>query len=142
MITGQRRVGKSILLQQISTFRKKDEVLFLDFEQRVWHHLKDKDAFYDFLKKECSKNIKALCIDEIQTVAQREEVIVSIHNEFPNIEIFITGSNSSLLSSHLTTHLRGRYTQTHIRPFSYTEYCTYHKSEKGHESFLAYMQDG
>jgi predicted AAA+ superfamily ATPase len=75
-------------------------------------------------------------------VDQREKAINSIHTAHPDTQIFLTGSNSSLLSNELSTYLRGRYLEYQVCPFSYKEYCEYHSTSLGFESFGEYLHEG
>lgn len=71
-----------------------------------------------------------------------EIAINSIFSKYPNVDIFLTGSNSELLSSELTTLLRGRYISFEIFPFSYDEFCLYFEFEKDRRSWQRYMELG
>ncbi len=106
ILTGQRRVGKSTLLKSIIQHHTEEKTIFIDKEQKVYDHLFDSDSLYAYLISKISKNIDLTVIDEIQVITNRETAILSIYNEYPRIEIWITGSNSNMLSSELATRLR------------------------------------
>jgi predicted AAA+ superfamily ATPase len=75
------------------------------------------------IQKSDKKQRFYLFIDEVQILNDREQLINSYRaNDHLDIDIFITGSNASLLSSDLSTYLAGRYIEFEILPFSYTEY--------------------
>lgn len=83
-----------------------------------------------------------LFFDEIQEIEKWEKIVVSYagdpHHHF---EIYLTGSNSKLLSSELATYLTGRYIEQEVFPFSFLEYCEYKKQPPEKQSFLHYLQD-
>lgn len=142
VITGQRRVGKSTLLRHLIQQFTPSETLFLDCEQkevlddiqRIW--------LSTYVKQNAIKTKKCLCVDEIQKIRNREIDIVSLFNQFPHLEIWITGSNSDILASDLTTNLRWRYCEINVYPFSYTEFCLYFQKKTSAESFVEYVQYG
>lgn len=142
IFTGQRRTGKSRLLQSVAN-RFDAYVLSIDCEyldilqdiEHTWFHTYMQNKLWDW-------SYQALCIDEIQKIDQRELALLSIHREYPSLEIWITWSNSDLLASDLTTHLRGRCIQIPVYPFGYMEYCQYFWYEQDVTSFTAYLTDG
>lgn len=140
IITGQRRVGKSTLLKQIATTLWMEKCIFLDLElYDIQKTFSTADALYTHLTKHISGQISTVCIDEIQHIPHREKVIASFHNSHAHIDFFITGSNSNMLSGELTTLLRGRYTQIHVYPFAYHEFCDYFAYAKEKDSLLKYL---
>ena len=105
VITGQRRSGKSFLLQSIVQQYDLHRVVMIDFELKTFDELRDKDKLYKYIKQHNS-HIPLIAIDEIQECVGREKVMVSLLKEFPDTEIWITGSNSSILANDLTTNIR------------------------------------
>ncbi len=82
-------------------------------------------------------------LDEIQDVEEWEKLAASwSQSENYNYELFITGSNSKMLSSELGTALGGRYLPFYIYPFSYKEFIDFKKLEKGKSSFFKYLKTG
>ena len=84
-----------------------------------------------------------LFIDEIQLIEKWEKTVNSYSQDYiTEYEVFISGSNSKMLSGELATLLSGRYIEFNIYPFSYTEYTELTQSEQGKESYLNYMNTG
>lgn len=123
VVTGIRRCGKSTLLHQLTGYY--DDFAYINFDdERLYNFaLDDFQKLMLIIKK--SGDTKNIFIDEIQNVTGWERFIRRIHDE--GYKIFITGSNSKLLSSELATHLTGRYTKTELYPFSFREYIKWLK---------------
>lgn len=128
VLTGVRRCGKSVMLQQIKDYLKEqgvddDNILFYNFDDLSNVHLLD----YMKLYNDVQDRLKAvqgrayIFFDEIQEVEQWERVVNSLRLE--ETDIYITGSNAHLLSGELATYLAGRYVLIQMYPFSYTEFC-------------------
>lgn len=128
VITGIRRCGKSVLLMQIMDEIKKekiddDHIIYLNFELQDYDDIKNANSLNAYIKKNIKDKEKYyLFFDEIQNVTEWEKVINSFKASM-NVSIFITGSNSNLLSGELATHLAGRYIAFRIQPFSFREVC-------------------
>lgn len=137
VVMGVRRCGKSTLLQQL--LKNKEKTLFLNLEDTRLEGFE----LSDFIKIEqiaVSKDVNCLIFDEIQNIQGWEKYVRSaVDNGF---EVFVTGSNASMLSRELGTKLTGRNLQVELFPFNYTEYLVYTKQEKGEKSFLKYLKDG
>lgn len=130
-LTGMRRSGKSIILKQImdeiiSTSKvSKDHIIYINFEDFAYEEIKTAKLFYEFVKSKMIDDEKYyMFFDEIQHVSEFEKVIASFKATC-NCSIFITGSNSKLLSGELATLLVGRTVEFKILPFSYKESCDY-----------------
>ena len=129
VITGIRRCGKSVILTQIIDEIKKNNnsknIIYINFESKEYSFIKNDDDLYSYIKKNIKKNIKNyLFFDEIQNVERWEIAINSFKTDYKeNVSIFITGSNSDLLSGELATHIAGRYVSFRILPFSFEEVC-------------------
>ena len=127
VLTGVRRSGKTVLLQQIQNYllqngRNKNNVIYISFESKSNAHLKNADSLYRFLL-DASKNANGkvyIFLDEIQVVSSWEEVVSSLLVDL-DCDIYITGSNSKLLSGELATLIAGRYIQIHVYPFTLSE---------------------
>ena len=127
VLTGVRRSGKTVLLQQIQDYllqhgRQKNNVVYISFESKANAHLKNSDALYSYLLNAGRKaNGKTyIFLDEIQAVPAWEEVVSSLLVDL-DCDIYITGSNSKLLSGELATLIAGRYIQIHVYPFTLSE---------------------
>ncbi len=130
VITGIRRSGKSVILTQIIDEIKakgiKDKnIIYINFESKEYSFIKNDDDLYKYIKEKILNNKKYyLFFDEIQNVEKWELAINSFKSDYKeNISIFITGSNSDLLSGELATHIAGRYVSFKIFPFSFKEVC-------------------
>ncbi len=135
VITGIRRCGKSTLMQQIITEIKQqnisdDHIIYINFEDYKYRAISNPDALYEYIESKIKDTEKYyLFIDEIQNVLNFELVINSFRATH-NISIFITGSNSKLLSGELATHLSGRNLSFRIMPFCFQEFVSFYE-EKG-----------
>ncbi|HMY80311.1 MAG TPA: ATP-binding protein [Candidatus Absconditabacterales bacterium] len=138
VLTGQRRAGKSSLLRLIA---QEQPTYILDMEDFSHHELNTTGKLHKHLITKTS-DYQVICIDEVQQVTGREKVIISLNKQYPSIQRIVTGSNSHMLSSELTTLLRGRYIQIHVYPFNYTEFCRYEKCNPSYESFELYIHKG
>ena len=127
VITGVRRSGKSCLMEMV-----KDELLrggvdpaniiFLDLDSKAYRKIKSADRLEDLIDSlEQADGTKYLFIDEIQSVEDFEEV-VNAYRGTGEYSVFITGSNSYLLSGELATKLTGRYVEFELFPLSFDEY--------------------
>ena len=141
IVTGVRRCGKSTLLE-MNVLTEDD--FYLNFEDTALYGFTQSDfvilddAIARFQNEH--KNCRHLIFDEIQIVDGWEIYINQKLNE--KYLVCITGSNASLLSIELGTHLTGRHLDTEVFPFSYNEYCTFTHSEHNDESFIKYMEQG
>ncbi len=127
VITGIRRCGKSCLMQTIaeelrSSGVKEENIVYLNLDKRGFKIIKTADKLESVIDSLCTaKGVKYLFIDEIQNVDGFEEVINAFREE-EEYSIFITGSNSYLLSGELVTKLTGRYLEFEIFPLTFDEY--------------------
>lgn len=130
VITGIRRCGKSVILNQImdelrQSGVKDEQIIYINFEFTYYIDINDAKKFNDFIEKKLiNKNKYYVFFDEIQNVDRWEKVVNSLKAKYnENISIFITGSNSDLLSGELATHIAGRYVSFKIYPFTFDEVC-------------------
>jgi len=138
IITGIRRCGKSTLMLQILK-RSKGKSLFLKFEDIRLSGFETSD--FARLNSEIERrDVKILFFDEIQIIDKWEIFINQKLNE--GYLVFITGSNASLLSKELGTHLTGRHLSSELHPFSYTEFLAFKQLNNNVESFNDYLQIG
>lgn len=127
VLTGVRRSGKTVLLSQIQDYllkngRSKSQIINISFESKKNKKFKDGDVLYEYLISACEKlNAKAyIFLDEIQFVSGWEEVVSSLLVDV-DCDVYLTGSNSKLLSGELATLIAGRYIQIHVYPFTLSE---------------------
>lgn len=139
VLTGIRRCGKSTLLKQIIQELKAKglpdaQILMINFEDYQFRPLFSPDALHQYVKARLHPDQKTyLFFDEIQNVAEFELVINSFRAA-ENVSIFITGSNSRLLSGELSTHLGGRTVSFTVMPFSFSEFCAFSDSVQDKEA--------
>lgn len=133
VITGVRRCGKSSLMETIADEIvmggvSKENIVFLDLDKRGYRGIKSTDKLEKLIEEKISgkKGVKYLFIDEVQNVDGFEEVINGFRTD-GGISIFITGSNSYLLSGELITKLTGRYLEFELFPLSFEEYVNMKK---------------
>ena len=128
ILVGIRRCGKSVILDQIINDLKKEKVndkhiICINFEFIEYEELKDYKKLNAYIKDQIKDDkMYYVFLDEIQNVDNFEKVINSLRASIKNISIFITGSNSKMLSDELSTVLSGRYVLFNIYPLSYKEY--------------------
>ena len=143
VITGIRRCGKSVILSQIAEELKAEgkTVLVINFEHIEYStQIHDAISLTEYVKSQIPEGKKLyVFLDEIQLIDGWNIACRSLRLE--NISLFITGSNSRLLSKEFTKELSGRYVSFCIRPFVYKEICEYAK-ELGRDypisSYLTY----
>ena len=122
IITGIRRCGKSIILTQVreELEAQHKKCLFLDFELRpVQRKIPDADALISHVTEHLGKEKLYVFLDEVQNVQDWHEACRTLRRS--DCSVFITGSNSKLLSREFTRELSGRYVSFRIRPFVYRE---------------------
>ena len=127
VITGIRRCGKSSLMQTIVEELKGDgvaesNIIYIDLDKRGYKSIRSAEQLDALIESATqAKGMKYLFIDEIQNVEGFEEVINGFRSE-GDYSIFITGSNSYLLSGELVTKLTGRYLEFEMFPLTFDEY--------------------
>ncbi|MBI4648647.1 MAG: ATP-binding protein [Bacteroidia bacterium] len=152
VLTGQRRVGKSYIMRQfinelLDKEIKPENIFYLNKELVAfdyithYRHLKQLIAIYEKNVKPEGK--KYIILDEVQEIDGWEKIVNSLSQDPNNeYEVFITGSNSKMLSGELATLLSGRYISFEIFPFSYTEFINYKKLPLGKNSYIQYLKEG
>lgn len=128
IITGVRRSGKSVILEQIKTeiSQKSNNVVSLNFEdRRVYSSIKTADDLIKYVDENKKSGKCYLFFDEIQNLDGWQEACKTLRLD--DNSLFITGSNSKLLSKEFTKELSGRYVSFRIRPFVYKEILEYCK---------------
>ena len=152
VLVGQRRTGKSYLLRQVAK-KLIDEgvspinILFINKEFTDFEFLSNYIKLDELIKlyKSEMKPVGRIYIfiDEVQNIEGWEKVINSYSQDYTeNYEFFITGSNSKMISTELSTILSGRYINFAIFPFSYLEFTGITKKEQSKTSYIEYMSTG
>jgi len=149
VLIGVRRSGKSTLLKQVIEHLKdkgvpEENIIWINFELSEYFEIDNINKLENFLNEKMSKiNGKMyLFFDEIQVIPEWEKLINSYFAK-ENYDIYITGSNSKLLSGELATLLAGRYVQIDVYPFSFREYLKYYNIQDNlNNHFLKYVENG
>ena len=147
VLTGMRRVGKSTLLKQIqdqllSEGVPQQRIISINFELMEYESIRDYRVLDDYISKRMMHGDKYFVfLDEVQEVKGFEKVVNSLHAK-GNAELFITGSNSNLLSGELATYLTGRFYSVEILPLSFKEMYPYISASTREEKFLTYIRGG
>lgn len=146
VLTGQRRVGKSfVLLQVMDEIRKRDHsanIIYINKEDYQFENIKNHNDLMAYLEPQRKQDGKHyLFIDEVQDINNFEIALRSLL-AIEGWDIYITGSNATLLSGELATHLSGRYIQISIHALSYPEFLQFHQLAENAASFLIYIRWG
>lgn len=147
VITGIRRAGKSTILQEFKEYLLKNgvtekNIIFLNLDDKNYRHLLDADVLHDYILTNVDLNKKNyIFLDEIQNVKEFEKCINSLFLR-ENLDIYITGSNSYMLSGELATYLTGRYIQVHVLPLSFKEYLSYYGTTDELKKYNDYITYG
>ncbi len=140
IITGIRRCGKSVIMEQIikEISKKTDNIIYLNFEdKKISSNITSADKLFSYVEKNKKQGKCYLFFDEIQTLNGWQDACKTLR--LYDYSIFITGSNSKLLSSEFTKELSGRYVAFRVRPFVYkeiVEYCNELKKEVSVTDYL------
>lgn len=146
VVTGIRRCGKSVLLEQyqqklLAEGVAPEQIISINFENLDYEPLKDYMELYRYLKERlCTDKMTYIFLDEVQEVPSFEKVVDSLSIK-DQVDIYITGSNAYMLSSELATLLSGRYTEIKMLPFSFREYIAETGLPK-EEAFAEFIKTG
>ena len=145
IIVGIRRCGKSymfnlIMDELLERGISKDNILLINFESAKYRNVSNPREL-DLLVRDLTKDMDGkiyMFFDEIQNVDEWEKSINSFRVDY-DCDIYLTGSNSKLLSGELATHLAGRYMEIKMYPFSFKEYLDYKKTPPNKKAFTDYL---
>ncbi len=150
VLTGVRRCGKSTIMQMImDELRKKgipeESIVSYRFDSMEYEGMTAKQL-YEMLKTQLSNTEKTyLFLDEVQEIPSWEKTVNSINTDF-NVDIYVTGSNSRMMSSEISTYLTGRYVSFRIFTLSFEEYLTFKKQygevEDIHKELVQFIKYG
>ena len=136
VLTGVRRCGKSVLLNQIKDELitkkqiKEDHIISINFEDVKFSKIENYNKLNDYILNQIKDDKKYyIFLNEIQHVNQFEKVLASL-KATQNVSIFVTGSNSKILSGRLASLLVGRCKEFKIMPFTYSEFIKYYEENK------------
>lgn len=153
VLIGQRRAGKSYILRQIMDFLvtqnkvNPQNIFFINKEFTAFDDIRtasDLEKLFTHYKNQLKINGKIyLFLDEVQNIKAWETFVNSYSQDFTHeYELFVSGSNSNLLSGELATLLSGRYIEFEIFPFSFSEFTSIRNIPPEKESFINYLQTG
>ncbi len=150
IVTGIRRCGKSSLLDLFHQYLSgngvaETNIIHMNLESLRYRNLTNYLSFYDYVSERIAKEGKTyLIFDELQTVEHWEKAIESFRLDF-DVDIYITGSNTYLLSTEFSTLLSGRYVEIRMLPLSFKEFLTFYEFGPAvtiDEKFQKYLQFG
>ena len=145
VLVGQRRVGKSCILQMIRDEKTADSdnnVIYIDKEKWQYDAIQTYRDLNEYIEKHWANDkYNYILIDEVQDIEEFERSVRSFRTE-PNTDIIITGSNASMLSNELSTLIGGRYKEIYIQSLSYNEFLEFHNLSDNDESLSLYIQYG
>ncbi|MBX2966872.1 MAG: ATP-binding protein [Cyclobacteriaceae bacterium] len=153
ILTGIRRSGKSTVLrllreELLSGGVKQEQVVLINLESFIHSELNTVPRLYEYVSSQIQKGKKYyLLLDEIQEVDAWEKAVNAFLVDF-DVDIYLTGSNSHLLSSELATYLAGRYVEIPVYTLSFTEFLEFRKHyfpgefQSSKDAFLRYLRSG
>lgn len=146
VLTGQRRVGKSCILQQLRQQILESvpnaNIIFINKEYEEFSAIRTSEDLSAYIIPRLHPDVtNYLFIDEVQDIQGFEHTLRSLQAQ-DSCDIFITGSNATMLSSELSTYLAGRYIEFHIHSLTYQEYLTFHRVEASTQSLRNYLTFG
>lgn len=144
VIVGQRRVGKSYFMKQlinhIQNTNNQANIIYINKELFDFSFINTSADLVEYVEKNAKPNNNYLFIDEVQEIKEFEKAVR--HYFAKDYDIYITGSNSNLLSGELATLLSGRYIQFRINPLTFCEFCEFHKLEANKSSMNLFLKYG
>ena len=133
ILTGVRRCGKSTILKMIIKKLREEkhvddeQILSYRFDSMEYEDMTTKELYLELKSKIIQSTKTYLFLDEIQEIEGWEKVVNTLASDF-DVDIYITGSNSRMMSSEISTYLTGRYITFHIYTLSFEEYLMFKKS--------------
>ena len=147
VVTGIRRCGKSTLFDLykkylLSNGVLENQIISINFEDPNSTNFEGwRELFNNIQNNLISDKMNYIFLDEIQIVEQFEKLVDGLFIK-DNVDIYITGSNSYMLSGELATYLTGRYMQIHMLPLSFEEYLDYYGFEDIDKKYNSYINNG
>ena len=151
ILTGVRRCGKSTILKMImETLQKErgvpmEQIVSYRFDSMEYEDMTAKQMYQDLKGRLCPNGRTYLFLDEVQEITGWEKAVNSLASDF-NVDIYVTGSNSRMMSSEISTYLTGRYVSFRIYTLSFREYLTFKSQyavvEDVHKELANYIRLG
>ena len=129
ILTGIRRCGKSTILKMIMEELKKrgvseEQIVSYRFDSMEYEDMTAKEMFTELKSRLCENKKTYLFLDEVQEIKHWEKAVNSLASDY-DTDIYVTGSNSRMMSSEIETYLTGRYVAFRIYTLSFAEYITF-----------------
>lgn len=140
IITGIRRCGKSVILEQVMNEikMKSDNVIYLNFEdKKILNKIGNGEGLLDYVESNRKKGKCYVFLDEIQLLDNYVDAVKTLR--LHDNSVFITGSNSKILSKEFTKDFSGRYAKFRIKPFVYKEILEYSKELNKECNIIDYL---
>ena len=151
ILTGVRRCGKSTILKMIMEKLHKErgipmeQIVSYRFDSMEYEDMTAKQMYQELKSRLCPDGKTYFFLDEMQEIKGWEKVVNSLASDF-NVDLYVTGSNSRMMSSEISTYLTGRYVSFRIYTLSFQEYLTfksqYAKVDDIHKEFANYVRLG
>ena len=151
ILTGVRRCGKSTILKMImETLQKErgvpmEQIVSYRFDSMEYEDMTAKQMYQELKGRLCPNGRTYLCLDEVQEIKGWEKAVNYLASDF-NVDIYVTGSNSRMMSSEISTYLTGRYVSFRIYTLSFREYLTFKSQyavvEDVHKELANYIRLG
>ncbi len=147
VVTGIRRCGKSTLFELYKKYLlengvNKNQIISLNFENPKDMIFNDWKELYTYIEdKLLPDKMNYIFLDEIQVIPNFEKTVDGLFIN-KNVDLYITGSNSYMLSGELATYLTGRYMQIHMLPLSFKEYLNHYGGDNELKKYDTYIQNG
>ncbi|MEQ3236075.1 ATP-binding protein [Bacteroides cellulosilyticus] len=145
VLTGQRRVGKSCILQQLiqeTGSKQQNNIIYINKEKTEFDFIKSHKELTLYANEHLDHTKENyLFIDEIQEIIEFERTLRSLQAD-DECNIIVTGNNAKMLSSELSTVLSGRYMEFHIQSLNYKEFLEFHQLEDIDSSLMKYLTYG
>jgi len=151
ILTGVRRCGKSSILELLAEELKRrgiaeEKIISFRFDSLQYDSIKDYKSLYQAIAAKLTAQGKLyVFLDEVQEVAEWERAVNSLMVDF-DVDVYVTGSNSRMLSSEISTYLTGRYVSIHVLPLSFAEYMAFKKEytaiDNPRDELMPYLQSG
>ena len=147
VVTGIKRCGKSTLFELYKKYLfengvKDEQIISLNFENPSDMKFSDWKDLYNYVNDKIdSKKMYYVFLDEVQILEHFEKAVDGLFLN-KNIDLYVTGSNSYMLSGELATYLTGRYMQIHMLPLSFSEFLEYYGKENELKKYNTYIENG
>lgn len=145
VLVGQRRVGKSYILKDFLERHKTDpraNFIYINKERKKFDVIKNHEQLNVYIDEHWVEGMhNYILIDEVQEIEAWEKCVRSYRVE-EDTDIIITGSNSKMLSSELSTLIGGRYQEVYVQSLSYEEFILFHGLEEGEDALWKYINYG